>query len=236
MPGPPLHRKAVLAMRKITTATVVATSAAAFALVLGSSAYAATFTVNVTNGGNATATNSGNLTITDTGTGNTVTCTASTGSGSVPNATIPSANPPVQVGTITSISFGGCSGSGFTFTVTPNISATNPWNVSVTGTTSGGVTPGSIGGISVHASAAGGLCTLDIDGTGGAGSHTGTANGSYTNSTGSLAATGSGSLRILNVSGGCFGLARSGDTATLNGAYTVKNSAGTSPQISSTSP
>lgn len=223
-------------MRKITTATVVATSAAAAALVFSPNAYAATLTVNVTNGGNATATNSGNLTITDTSTGNSVTCTTSTGSGSVPNATIPSATSPVQVGAINSISFGSCSGSGFTFTVTPNISATNPWKVNVSGVTSGGVTPGGITGVSAHASAAGGFCSLDIDGTGGAGSRTGTANGDYTNSTGRLAENGGSSLRFFNVSGGCFGLVRSGDPATLSGAYIVRNSAGTFPQINATSP
>jgi hypothetical protein len=223
-------------MRKISTATVTATSAAALVLAFGSTADAATLTVTVTNGGNVTAANSGNLTITDTNTGTAVTCTASTGSGSVPNASLPSATSPVKVGSINSISFSGCSGSGFNFTVTPKISGTNPWNVNVAGTTSNGDTPGGITGISAHASAAGGLCTLDIDGTGGAGSNTGTTNGDYNNGTGKLSAGAGSSLRIFNVSGGCFGLARSGDSATLSGAYIVKNSAGTFPQISSTSP
>ncbi|GGT61055.1 hypothetical protein [Actinomadura citrea] len=209
-------------MRKITSVALAATSASALALFLTPAAYAATLTATVTNGGSVTATNSGNLVITDTTTGIAVTCTASTGTGSIPNG-VKSGNSPLQVGSISAISFTSCKGGGFTFTVTPNAL---PWKVNVTGATSGGVTAGSISGISAHASAAFGLCQMDIAGT---------AAGTYTNGTGKLTATGSG-LTISNVTSGCLGIANSGDSASLVGAYTVKNSGGTFPQINVTSP
>ncbi|GGQ11234.1 hypothetical protein BKA00_005137 [Actinomadura coerulea] len=210
-------------MRKITSAALAATSASALALFLAAPAHAANLTATVTNGGSVTATNSGNLVITDTSTGISVTCTASTGSGSIPNGTKSGASP-LQVGTISAISFTNCNGGGFSFTVTPKAL---PWKVNVTGATStGGVTPGSLSGISAHASAAGGLCQLDIAGT---------AAGTYTNGTGKLTATGSG-LTVSNVTAGCLGIAHNGDSASLNGAYIVKNSSLTFPQINVTSP
>ncbi|GAA2266184.1 hypothetical protein GCM10010402_22410 [Actinomadura luteofluorescens] len=209
-------------MRKITSAALAATSASALALFLSPAAYAANLTATVTNGGSVTATNSGNLVITDTTTGVAVTCTASTGTGSIPNG-VKSGASPLQVGTIGAISFTGCKGGGFTFTVTTNAL---PWKVNVTGATSGGVTAGSISGISAHASAAFGVCQMDIAGT---------AAGSYTNATGKLTAGGSG-LVISNVTAGCLGIAGNGHSASLTGAYIVKNSGGTFPQINTTSP
>ncbi|MEV4005718.1 hypothetical protein [Actinomadura sp. NPDC049753] len=209
-------------MRKITSAALAATSASALALFLAAPAHAANLTATVTNGGSVTATNSGNLVITDTTTGVAVTCTVSTGTGSIPNGTTSGASP-LQVGTIGSIGFSNCNGGGFSFTVTTNAL---PWKVNVTGPTSGGVTPGSISGISAHASAAFGLCQMDIKGT---------ASGSYTNGTGKLTAGGSG-LTISNVTSGCLGIAGNGHSASLTGAYIVKNSGGTFPQINVTSP
>ncbi|WP_141580082.1 hypothetical protein [Actinomadura sp. WMMA1423] len=209
-------------MRKITSVALAATSASALALFLAPAANAATLTATVTSGGSVTATNSGNLVITDTSTGIAVTCTASTGAGSIPNGT-KSGSSPLQVGSLSSIGFTNCKGGGFTFTVTTKAL---PWKVNVTGPTAGGVTPGSISGISAHASAAFGLCQMDINGT---------ASGSYTNGTGKLTAGGA-SLTISNVTAGCLGIANNGDTASLSGAYIVKNSGGTFPQINVTSP
>lgn len=82
-------------------------------------------------------------------------------------------------------------------------------------TTSGGVTAVHISNIKAHITSAVG-CTLDV---------TGNADGNYNNSTGKLTMAprkGSGhTLKLSNVSAGCFGLLKSGDTATFQAAYAV---------------
>jgi hypothetical protein len=109
--------------------------------------------------------------------------------------------------------------------LTANISAASPWLLRATGITSGGITPGTISGASVHASALGGACTLDADGPGGANSHTGVINGTYNNN-GTLTATGATNIRIYNVSFGCFGLIKNNDVATLTGTFSVSGPGG----------
>ncbi|GAB2827680.1 hypothetical protein GCM10022221_27440 [Actinocorallia aurea] len=201
-------------MRKIVAASTIA-GAGALALVFSSPALALT---TVTGGGAVTAVNSGNINFQDVTAGITAACTSGSGAGSVPNGT----NTPV--GSLSSLSLSGCSGSGITFTLTVNVASSA---INVTGLTNGsGVTPGSITGVTVSASALGGLCKLTAGG--------GSLNGSYTNSTGALTTTSATGVTVTSVTAGCLGLVKKNDVANLTGTFIVKNSSGGFPQIIST--
>lgn len=114
-----------------------------------------------------------------------------------------------DIGTIASTSFTSCTGPlGLTFTVKQS----GTWNLNIT-SNSGAVSTGFIS--SVKASLSGPLCSATV---------TGSADASYSNSTGVLTVKlVSGSGHTLTVSGvsGCLGLINNGDTTTFNGAYTI---------------
>lgn len=222
-------------MHKFAAAATLATGATAVALGLSTPAFAApaTLSITTTNGGSVTATNSGAINFKDTTAGITASCTTGKGTGSVPNATYSHAANPVAVGSLSSLSLTNCSGAGITFTLTANTTGSH---VNATDVTTSNVTPGSITGVSIHASALSGLCTLDVDGPGGAGSHTGSLGGTYNNLTGALTSSGVSNMKLYNVSLGCLGLVHNGDTGTLTGTFIVKNSGGTFPKITSTTP
>ncbi|GAA3218829.1 hypothetical protein [Actinocorallia longicatena] len=199
---------------------IAASGAGAIALVFSTPAFAAG-TWTATNAGPVTATSS-NISFQDVTAGITANCTSGSAAGSV----IASGSwPSGTAASLTSLSTSGCSGAGITFNLTANISAGSPWSLKITGPTSGGITPGSINGASVHATALGGLCSLDADGPGGANSHTGVINGSYNNN-GTLTATGSTNIKLYNVSWGCLGIVKNGDVATLTGTFAVTGAGG----------
>lgn len=200
-------------MRKIT-ATALATAAVA-ATVVGftASPAAAAGTWTVTPGGSASGSASG-PTLTDLTTGTQLTCDSSTAAVTAKSGSGLAGD---DIADITSIGFTNCSGPfGINFTV--NASGL-PWHlnaVSYDATTH--VTTGNISGIT--ASLAGATCTADIDGPGGAGSHTGSVNATYDNDTHVLAVSG-GSLVPYNVGSGCLGLLGNGDPTSFDAAYAV---------------
>ena len=207
-------------MRSIVRSSVLTAAAVAAAIGFAGSASAAP-TWTVTPGGTFTGT-AGTTTLKDTNTGTSVTCTSSTATGS---AVAGSGQSGTGLGKINSISFTSCKGPlSFTFTVT---SSHLPWNINaVSYVASTGTTTGTITGISAHL--AGATCSADIDGTGGAGSGTGTVNLSYVNSTHKMTISGGG-LTVYN-SAGCLGLLNNGNTATFSSVYTL------SPALTITSP
>ncbi len=189
-------------MRKITATAVVTAAAAAATLGLSSPALAAPWTIsgntNINGHYNATA---GTTTLKIITNGTVLTCTSSTLTGQLANGTYTTN----AIGTVTGIAFASCTGPlGLTFTVTLH----SPWTINVLSSAGGGVSNVSITGIDLWVSGPG--CSADV---------TGSATGTYTNSTAKLAVTG-GTLTISGVSG-CLGLINNGDTATLTATYNL---------------
>jgi hypothetical protein len=172
-------------------------------------AFAATWTV--TPGGAITATTT-QTTLTDTSTGTSLSCTSSTAKATLEQGSGLSGT---AIGSITSITFGGCTGPlGLAFTVT---GSNLPWTLNVTSYASG-VTHGTITGI--HATLTGIGCSAEVDGTS-ATADNGEVSVTYTNSSGALEVlTTGGNLHLYNVSG-CAGLINSGDASTFGTTYTV---------------
>jgi hypothetical protein len=108
--------------------------------------------------------------------------------------------------------------------VTASASKAHPWELDAL-TYSQGVTHGKLTGITGSLSGSG--CTATVAGT--TSTTPGTVNGTYSNSTHILTASG-GNLHIWNVSSGCLGLAADGDPATLKGNVVI------SPGLTITSP
>jgi len=169
---------------------------------------AATWTVKP---GGAITAKAGKTTLTDKNTGSQLSCTSSSGKGTVKKGSGLSGT---GIGSITALTFSNCTGPlGLTFTVK---TTHFPWHLNAK-TFSSGVTHGTITGI--HATLSGPSCSAVVDGTG-ASANNGMVNATYTNSTGKLATTGTGNLHVYNVSG-CAGLINSGDSASFKGSYTV---------------
>jgi hypothetical protein len=195
------------------------------ALVVGvgaGTALAVTATWTVKPGGATTAT-AGTTTLTDTTTHQSVVCTSSSTKATLKKGSGLSGT---GIGSITAVTFSNCTGSGFTFTVTPGHL---PWHLNATSfnaTTK--VTTGTISGIHSTLSVPG-LCNATVDGTSGT-ANNGKVKITYTNSTGKLKVlpTG-GNLHVYNVVG-CAGLINSNDASTFTGTYTV------SPKQTITSP
>jgi hypothetical protein len=178
---------------------------------------AATWTVHP---GGAITAKAGTTTLKDTKTGSVLTCTSSSGKGTVKSGSGLSG---AGIGSITALGFTNCTGPlGLTFTVK---TTHFPWKLNATSYKSG-VTTGTITGI--HATLSGPGCSAVVDGTG-ASANNGSVTATYTNSTGKLATTGAGNLHIYNVSG-CSGLISSGDGSSFKGSYAV------SPKQTITSP
>jgi hypothetical protein len=180
---------------------------------------AATWTV--TPGGTITA-KAGTTTLKDTKTGSVLTCTSSSGKGTVKKG---SGQSGTGLGSITALSFNNCTGPlSLTFTVK---TTHFPWKLNAKSyNASKGVTTGTITGI--HATLTGPSCSAVVDGTG-ATANNGMVTATYTNGTGKLATTGAGNLHIYKVKG-CAGLIASGDGSSFKGSYTV------SPKQKITSP
>jgi hypothetical protein len=202
-----------MTLRRRAGGAVFTLTAAAAAVALGATtALAATLTVKVTNGGTYTASTT-KTTLTDNGV--SVTCTGSKGAGSIPTHTYTSATTPVKVGTVSSLSFSGCTGP--LGAVKVSVSAL-PYSVKVDSkTTSTGKTDGMITGVSTKVTMTG--CSFTV---------TGRAPGYYNNGDHTLHVTpslpttplNSARLTVGNVSG-CAGLVNNGDHPTYKATYAV---------------
>ncbi|MFA1540116.1 hypothetical protein [Actinomadura monticuli] len=201
-------------MRKITrtalTATVVAASAAAFAVVPAS---AAPITFTVTPGGAVSGTNTQPLRALNTAKGVAAVCSGSTASGTLLSGSGLSGTNIAQLNTV------GATGCVTTGGLATTITATNlPWHFNATGY-SAGVTTGNLTGVKATAvigNPASPQCTVTVGASGGGGA---TITGKHTNSTHRLGVTGS-NLVVLTATGpGCGTLASPGDPITLAGEY-----------------
>jgi hypothetical protein len=198
-------------VRKRAFSLLITSAAAAIALGVGTTAAMAATTWSVSPGGSATA-KSGKTTLEDTSTKTVLTCTSSSSSITLKKG---HGLPGAKIGTITKLSFTGCTGPlGLTFTVTVN---NLPYYLNaVSYSSSTGTTKGTITGIDAKLS--GPDCSAVVDGTG-AGKHNGEVTGTYSNSKHTLTVSG-GNLHIYSVSG-CLGLIKSGDAASYKATYTV---------------
>lgn len=218
------------------TRTVGIPAVAAVAVLAGSSAAFASGSFGVSAGSAATSTvvpytatttgSSPQVTFKDTTSGTTLNCASASAAGSV---TVVSGHDSNGLGTINGATTGWntCTGP---FSLKFTVTGANTWNLNATGSTVGGVTPGSISNVSAHV--AGNGCSFDV---------TGTANGSYTNgaSSGTLTLPGTTStLTISNVSGSLCGFAgiANGHAASFKATYGVTaNTSGYNPiQINGT--
>lgn len=202
--------------------TTVITSAAAIAVLAGSSAAFASGSFNVTAGSApagtvvsysaATTGAAPQVTFKDTTGGATLNCASASAPGSVKVGTGQDSN---HLGSINGpgTSWNTCTGPlGLVLTVT----GLNTWYIDATGSTNAsGVTPGRISGVSAHVASSN--CSFDV---------TGTVNGSYANgaTSGTLTMPGTTStLTISNVSGflcGAVGIAN-GHAASFKATYQV---------------
>jgi hypothetical protein len=148
----------------------------------------------------------------DTSSGASITCTTSSLSGTLLSGTV---SGPV-VGSIGSVSLGGCTALGITFTVTA-VPGNLPWTLSaltLTGTAPG-VMQGRLTGVALTLSAPG--CSAVVNGTS-ATAMNGKVPVSYTNNTSKLQLHPVGNLHVYSVTG-CFGLISTGDAATITAKY-----------------
>ncbi|MFG3281821.1 hypothetical protein [Streptomyces sp. NPDC048111] len=135
-----------------------------------------------------------------------MTCTYSDAAGSLASAT----GNPAAVGTINPVHFGKTGEPCTSFLGTVNTVANTPWTLNVTNyTASTGVSQGYISGVNARVSVA--TCAFTV---------TGTAHGTYTNSTGDLkvAATPT-ELTVSAPTAGCAGVVSTGDHPSFNGDY-----------------
>jgi len=203
-----------MAIRKRLSRRILLTGGAT-ALAVGASAgvaLAVAITFSISPGGAITA-KAGTTTLTDTNTGTKLTCTSSSSSGNLKSGHGISGT---NLGSITKLSFSGCTGPlGLTFTVT---NSNFPWTLHGTAfNATSGVTTGNITGIKSHLS--GPSCSANVAGA--TATTPGKVKVTYTNSTHKLKVLASGgTLHVFNVSG-CAGLINSGDATTFTGTYTV---------------
>jgi hypothetical protein len=203
-------------MRKHLTAVLLSGGAAALALGIGTTAAVAATTWTIKPGGSYTAT-SGTTTLTDTATGTVLTCTSSAAAGTLKSGS-GKTNP---IGTVTSSTFKGCSGLGGVVTFSVKTSAsTKPWHVNATGFSSG-VTTGNISGIHAVLTGTNNTCKATVDGTG-ASAFNGKVKITHSNSApAKLKVTKGINLHVYNVSSGCMGLIKSGDSVSFKTTYTL---------------
>jgi hypothetical protein len=207
-------------MKKNVVRVLIAGAAAGTALMLGAGiALAATLTVTVTGAAStgAVTASAGTVTLKDTRNGDTLTCTSSTGKGSVKDQTKTGAAP-LKVGTIGSTVFNHCTGpGGLAFTVKQN----TVYNLDLTGATnSSGVTAGGV--TNVSATLTGTACTATV---------TGSVQGTYKNATStakpvltfSPTAPNPDKFVLKVTSANCLGILTAGDTTTYSGKYNVTN-------------
>jgi hypothetical protein len=189
-----MHRKMIAILgTAATTATLLG---------LGSTAAMAT-TYTVSPAGAVTATQSGNSTLKDVSTGNTLTCTAGSG-----KATLSASSNGSPIGTISALTYSGCTGPlSLSFTVTAN---SLPYDLNVTAYNSGtGVSTGTITGINAALSGPG--CSATVKGT---------VDASYSNSTGNLTVSPDGSALTVTAAS-CLGIVATGNVVNYNAVYSI---------------
>ena len=195
-------------------------TAAALAIGFGATQALAATTLTVkVSGSSSTGTvtaSSTKTTLTDPRSGISVTCTSSKTTATVKNGTTTGTSP-VQIGTVTKLSFSGCTGP--TGAVTITVMAL-PYKLKIDSKTVSGKTDGIVSGVSTHVSTTG--CSFNT---------TGSAPGFYNNGTHTLTQTPKLPVTPLNkaqltVSGvsGCAGLVMNGDHPTFTGAYVTSPS------------
>jgi hypothetical protein len=207
-------------MRKHLTKVLLTGGVAALAVGIGATtAMAVTATTWTVTPGGAVTGSAGTTTLKDTKTGTVLKCTSSA---TVATLKKGSGLAGAGLGKITSVTFKGsgpngeCTGpGGLLFVATTSASTTHPWKLNAT-SFSGGVTKGSITGVT--ASLSGNGCTATVGGT--TATSTGKVTGTYTNSTHVLKVSG-GNLHIWNVSAGCLGLINNSDGSSFVGSYTI---------------
>jgi hypothetical protein len=201
-------------MRKHLTKILLSGGVAALAVGIGATtAMAVTATTFTVTPGGAVTGSAGKTTLKDTKTGTVLTCASSATAATLNKGSGQSGS---GLGKITSVTFTKCTGpGGLVFTATTSASKTHPWKLNAS-SFSGGVTKGSITGITASLSGSG--CTATVAGT--TASSPGKTTGTYTNSTHVLKVSG-GNLHIWNVSSGCLGLIASGDASSFVGSYTI---------------
>ncbi len=197
---------------------VVAASALAIGLGATTALAATTLTVKVSGSSStgAISASSSKTVLTDPRSGVSVTCTSSKSAGVVKNGSHTGTSP-VQVGTITKLSFTSCTGP--TGSVTVTVKAL-PYKLSIDSKTVSGKTDGIVSGVSTHVSTLG--CSFNV---------TGSAPGFYNNGTHTLTQTpklpitplNKAQLTVSSVSG-CGTLVMNGDHPTFTGTYTVSPS------------
>ena len=205
-----------MGIRKRAGSVLFASGAAALAVVLGATTAlaATTLTVKVTGAASTGAftAKSGKTVLTDKGV--SVTCTSSSSSGVLKNQTTTGTSP-VAIGTVTKLSFTGCTGPLGPVTTKVN---SLPYKLKIDSKTNSlGQTDGFISGTNVNVSMTG--CSLTV---------TGSAPGFYTNSKHTLSVTpklpitplNKAQLTISNVVG-CAGIIMNGDHPTYTATYTV---------------
>jgi hypothetical protein len=203
-----------MALRKRLSRRILLTGAAT-AVTIGASAgvaLAVAITFSISPGGAITA-KAGKTTLKDVNTSQVLSCTSSSSSGTLKSGHGISGT---NLGSITKLSFSGCTGpGGLTFTVT---NSGFPWTLHGTAfNATSGVTTGNITGIKSHLSGPG--CSADVRGA--TATSTGKVKVTYTNGTHKLKVlAGGGTLHVFNVSG-CFGLINNGDATQFTGTYTV---------------
>ncbi|HVB46368.1 MAG TPA: hypothetical protein VNF47_27175 [Streptosporangiaceae bacterium] len=208
-------------MRKQLAKLALAGGVIVTALGVAIPAYASTWTVS--GGTSWSATNSTTVTLKDTTHGTSFSCSVAKAAGSMKNGTGLAGS---GIGSITSSSFGNstskCSGSfGATGTAVQASGSTELINAV---SYSSGVTTGTVSNIDTILSVSDlfGTCTATA---------TGTANSTYTNSSGTLAFVGTGPLTIASATGsGCAGVITTGDSVSFSGSYKV------TPVLTITSP
>jgi len=200
-------------MRKHLTKVLLSGGVAALAIGIGATtAMAVTATTWTITPGGAVTGSAGQTKLTDKTTGTVLTCASSATAANLKKGS-GQTNP---IGKITSVTFTNCTGpGGLHFTATTSASTAHPWKLNAS-SFSGGVTHGSITGITASISGSG--CTATVAGI--TATSKGKTTGTYTNSTHILKVSG-GNLHVWNVSSGCLGLINSGDASTFTGSYTI---------------
>jgi hypothetical protein len=190
---------------------LITSAATAAAMGMAAAPAFATATTGTVKPGGATTGKAGTTTVTDVTAGQSVTCSSSTAKGSFKTGKGLSG---FGIGTITSLTFSGCSVLGMNITVT--LTGKMPVNAlsfnSTTKTVSMSITK-------IHGSLSTSGCSATIDGTGAA-AHNGRVKATYADGTGKLHVlkTG-GNLHLYNVN--CFGVINSGDSVNFTTTYTL---------------
>jgi hypothetical protein len=186
-------------MRRKIAAVLVAGAAMAAGIAVGVApavaAPSATFTVTP---GGAYSASTSSVTFKDGAV--TMTCSGSTASGTLESG---SGLAGAAIGSISALSYTGCTGPLGTVTVTPG-----GFNYAINATSyASGVTQGNISGVSVKVSMIG--CSFNV---------TGSAPCNFSNSNSSLNLTAGAGLSVSGVSG-CLGLVKNGDSPTYVASY-----------------